>query len=201
MIPHIQAQYRDLQENYTLNLPDMTLPPCALIYNIDTLLTDGYIIQEKVLPFSSHSPLWNETTPWDTLSTLQLGYLSQLRDLFHYSFTSHKPGLDLKWDNLGVRSEHKESLVLFDFYEFDDEFYLNAKGFLHDLSQGNPAIRDFLLEGLQDKCNSILIIDPIGSFPAFSQDTILWFPKDEKEMARYKTLRSLLIDRAAHLAV
>lgn len=141
-------QYEQLSIDYA-DLPE-TQKPFAVLYNSETAPENAYIVQEKVAPFQA--PLWNINTHINDLSEENKSILDQIKDLFHYSYLlEDKPGLDLKWANIGIRPR-SNTVVIFDYYEYDDQFYILAKPFLADLSQSSPSIRNYILEGLLEKC-------------------------------------------------
>ena len=147
-------QYEQLKKDFATT----TLPPYATIYNHDTLLKDGYCIQERVMPFTKAIIPWDASTSVEDLHPDYLQLLNSIKLLIHYSFTLKDmrgnllPGLDLKWDNLGFRLDHPRQAVIFDMYEHDDPFYLIAKNALLDLSQRSSSIYAYFLDGLEEKC-------------------------------------------------
>ncbi len=167
-------QYKALEQDFT----DLTeeSKPYAKIYNAETVATDGYVLQEKVIPLGQ-KPTWNKDTRIEDLPEKDRGILEQIKTLFHYSYckqvqnpnwkddtaisssskdtyvspkTISAPGLDLWIPNLGIR-EGTDTVVIFDFREDDDLFPIHACQHLRNLSNGNIAIRDYLLAGLEEK--------------------------------------------------
>ncbi len=167
-------QYKALEQDFA-GLTEET-KPYAKIYNEETVAIDGYVLQEKVLPLGK-IPTWNKDTLLEDLSEKDRSILAQIKELFHYSYckqvqnpnwkgdmtisssskdsyvspkTISAPGLDLSLSNLGIR-EGTNTVVIFDFREDDDTFSIHASCHLRNLSWGNIAIRDYLLEGLGEK--------------------------------------------------
>lgn len=138
-------QYYQLKKDFPENPPIAQLIGLQddLEKDFNTIIDQGYFLQEKVTPLCKND-LWNKTTSISELSTEQLKILNEVKSLFHYTFNSFETGLDLKIENLGFQNR----VVLFDFMEHDDAFYLFARESLNNLSQENQSIREYLLEGL-----------------------------------------------------
>ena len=148
----IKTDYADALKQHDLLKKNLKVP-IAEILNRTTCIKDGFFIQKKVRPF--------EKAPWrddQSLEEIQRdpelnNYLNQMTEHFIYTLldTSH-PGLDLRWSNFGVALEESSSLqktlVLFDFFELDDEFYLIAKDALYLISGGNIEVCDYILSCL-----------------------------------------------------
>lgn len=166
-------QYRTLEEDFK-DLP-FKERPYSQLYNIDSIPEDGYALQEKVTPITLP---WNKEKKIADLSRFDLKILNQIKKLFHYSFykrtpkkiqtssfealspqkncdisqeeTRPAPGLDLWPPNLGIRPG-TETLVIYDFREDDDPFCYWWKTHLRNLSNENQEIKEYILEGLEDR--------------------------------------------------
>ena len=148
LFPYSIKQYKQLCDDFK-DLPEEK-KPFTRIYNIETVCDDAYIVQEKITPFSA--PLWDRDSKAEELNEEQISVLNQIKTLFHYSFLLQgKPGLDLKWANIGLRND-SSTLVIFDYYEYEDDFFIIAKHALEDLSVRSPSIYSYILDGLLEKC-------------------------------------------------
>ena len=148
LLPYSLAQYKQLCDDYS-HLPEAQ-KPFARIYNSFEAQTDAFIVEEKVTPFVA--PLWTKDTDITNLTQAERSTLDQIKALFHYSYVQNDtPGLDLKWSNIAMR-EGSNIAVIFDYYEYEDLFYILARANLENLSCGSPSIRAHILEGLLDKC-------------------------------------------------
>lgn len=128
----------------------------AEIFNIKTCRRDGFIIQRKLKAFT--------TAPWDQSESLKTiledpirkSYLDQIIEVCASCFIYMGDfGIDLKWDNLGIEldenSENRDKLILFDFSEEKEEFYLIYKICLGSLSNGNNQILENIRDGVKHR--------------------------------------------------
>ena len=138
----ILQQYAQLASDFSECSPE--IKPYATIYNAESVKNDGYLVQEKINTFEH--PLWNkETAPAD----VDMNILRQITHLFVYSYSNREvPGLDLKWENIGLRSG-SGTLVVFDYFELDDNFYLIYEICLKEISNGNLFVSNYINEAIQ----------------------------------------------------
>lgn len=126
--------------------------PIIPILNRNSCTKDGYILQEKIRPFTQ--------APWSpdqSLISIQenpitASYLDQMTNLFIHTLFSEKPALDLRWTNFGIKPDatsSKDTIYLFDFYEQEDQFYLFADESLLLIADGNQEVLDYILEQCQ----------------------------------------------------
>lgn len=141
-------QYSNLEKAF-LTLPDRQRP-YAKVYNSPK--KDGFILQEKVRPFEKCP--WERGARLEDLSQDHRKIVDQIKQLYQDSYTKdrgdERPGLDLSWSNLGKR-EGSDTVVIFDYREDEDGFYIHAKHHLEELSNDSSTIGHYILEGLDEK--------------------------------------------------
>lgn len=91
--------------------------PIVEIYNCETAKQDGYLLVEKVIPFSMP---WNEKTSKEVLLRDHKSILDQIKVFIDYASKSLSSiPLDLNADNFGINREGR--LVLLDFMEHEED--------------------------------------------------------------------------------
>ncbi|MBS0626891.1 MAG: hypothetical protein JSS09_01620, partial [Verrucomicrobia bacterium] len=156
-------QYRNLTERYSYLPPEER--PIARIYNADTAKIQGFYVQERVDPIEG-AP-WGKDESINSFTCQNRRILDVVTDLFRRSFVEDtggtKPGIDLSFSNLGIRTGNGAP-VLLDYMENDDAFSYNARICLRDVSNGNKKVKDYIIEGFDKKVEDPVRLSLLRSY-------------------------------------
>ncbi len=140
----------------------------ARILNRETCCQDGFLLQEKVIPFKK-AP-WGENESLESIQTdpIKNAYLEQIIEMFIYTLSdTNNPGLDLRWTNLGIpltSSSNAPNIILFDFYEEDTPFQALAKDSLLLISGKNQEVQNYIVSKLPSFSGNVYLENCIKSF-------------------------------------